>query len=53
MSKWKKRYKDLLEASMCRNVWAYLNVEPDGTVRLMYRHDCGDDCPFIKEVRGE
>lgn len=51
--KWKQRYEQLLDASMCRNVWAYLNVESGGTVRLVYRHDCGDDCAFIKTVHGE
>lgn len=53
VSKWKQRYEQLQKSSMCKNVWPYLNIEPDGTVRVLYRHKCGDDCEYLKAVRGE
>lgn len=53
MKKWKKRYKKLRDSSMCRNVWPYLNIEKDGIVTIRYRHDCEEDCQYLKAVRGE
>ena len=54
VTKWKRRFRALSKASMCRNVWAYLEVDNQtGEVFMRYKHNCGDDCEFLKAVRGE
>ena len=52
MSKWKKRFEKLREASMCKNVWADVEIDPKtGILYTVYRHRCQDDCEFLKAVR--
>ena len=54
INKWKRRYEKLLEASQCRHVWAYLEIDRETSqVYIKYEHTCGDDCAFLRAVRGE
>ena len=54
MSKWKKRFEKLRQASMCKNVWLDIEVDPETKIlRTVYRHRCVDDCEYLRAVRGE
>lgn len=48
MKKSKKRFERLKNASMCRMVQPYVEIDKEGELKVFLKHLCGESCEYLK-----